>query len=77
MGGGTATPSDRPNFTTIGNDTFFSQRKSMFLKIVNTGELPTSECNQYAKGILTVDMQTKTEQKILETSQVVLKHRKL
>ena len=58
----------------------FSQRKYIFLKIVNTGELPTSECNQYAKGILTVDMQTKTEQKAeniascVKTSKVVMQN---
>ena len=40
----------------------FSQRMSMFFDSVNTGELPTSECNQLVRSILTVyEMTTKTE----------------
>ena len=42
------------NVLTLGMTTF-SQEMSRHFDSVNTGELPTSECNQWMKGILKVD----------------------
>ena len=41
------------NVLTLGM-TNFSQEMSRHFDSVNTGELPTSECNQWMKGILKV-----------------------
>ena len=47
----------------------------MYFDRVNTGELPTSECNQQMRGILAVyEMYAKTEQKVLKSSKVVMQN---
>ena len=55
--------------------TIFSQQMSPYFDSVNTGELPTSECNQWMRGILKVyEMSTKTKQKVLKASKVVTRN---